>query len=303
MASLVARFRDDPRLLAQALSEQSLFADAKPLVVEILPLVTVQELPLGQTLITQGAADNDLYFILAGELSIVVNGRPLARRQPKEHVGEMSMIDPSATRSASVIAIAESVIAKISETDFSRIAARNPDLWRLMAVTLTNRLRQRNNLVIERRERPVLFIGFSSEALPIATALAECLGSEPFEVRLWTDSVFEPSKVNIEALEAQIRLSDFAVLVLTPDDKLTSRGTDYPSPRDNIVFELGLFMGSVGRNRTFLLRARGANLKIPSDLHGIVPLEYDPDNAKPLSDRVASAADGLRRIIAKLGPL
>ena len=45
--------------------------------------------------------------------------------------------------------------------------------------------------------------------------------------------------------------TDFAVLVLTPDDITLSRGTTIASPRDNAIFELGLFMGTNGRNRTF----------------------------------------------------
>ncbi len=160
-----------------------------------------------------------------------------------------------------MISLTESVVAKISESQFSAIAAKHPDLWRKIALTLSKRLRQRNNLVQERRERSLLFIGSSSEALPLATALQGCFDLRSMDVRLWTDSVFTPSKVNIEALEIQVQLSDFAVLVLTPDDRLVTRGTHYPAPRDNVIFELGLFMGSAGRERTFLLKARGDDLK------------------------------------------
>jgi predicted nucleotide-binding protein len=215
----------------------------------------------------------------------------------------MALVDPSARRAATVISLTESVVAKISEPRFSAIAAKHPDLWRKVALTLSRRLRQRNNLVVERRERPLLFIGSSSEALPLATAMADCFSRDPVDVRLWTDSVFTPSKVNIEALEIQARLSHFAVLALTPDDRLVTRGTDYPAPRDNVIFELGLFMGSAGRERTFLLKPRGDDLKIPTDLLGIIPLEYEPDASKPPAECINTAADELRHAISKLGPL
>jgi predicted nucleotide-binding protein len=46
---------------------------------------------------------------------------------------------------------------------------------------------------------------------------------------------------------------DFAILVLTPDDLTQSRGKQQPSPRDNVVFELGLFIGALGRDRVFMV--------------------------------------------------
>lgn len=303
MPTLLDRFQgeDGKRLLAQLLGEQLIFIGAPTLAAKLLPSTTLVGLQAGDTLIEQNAADNDVYFVLSGELSIVVNGRPIARRRPGEHVGEMALVDPAARRSASVIALEESVVAKVRESDFSRIAAGQPDLWRRVAQTLARRLHQRNHLVTERRRNPLLFIGSSSEALPLATALAESFAGDVFEVRLWTDSVFKPSKANIEALEAQIKLSDFAVLVLTPDDKVTSRGSEQLAPRDNIVFELGLFMGAVGRNRTFLLTARGTDVKIPTDLLGITPLQYVPDSRKSFADQIANVTKDLREIVLELG--
>ena len=69
---------------------------------------------------------------------------------------------------------------------------------------------------------------------------------------------------------------DFAVMVLSPDDLIESRGQSYASPRDNVLFELGLFMGRFGRSRVFIVHEEGQeeNLKLPSDLAGIEMSPY-----------------------------
>ena len=88
----------------------------------------------------------------------------------------------------------------------------------------------------------------------------------PIVVKIWTDDVFEASSFPIESLERELQRVDFAVLVLSPDDKVISRDIATDAPRDNIVFELGLFMGALGHNRTFLIYPHGIDIMIPTDL-------------------------------------
>jgi hypothetical protein len=101
------------------------------------------------------------------------------------------------------------------------------------------------------------------------------------EVRPWTGE-FELTKTYIEALEVALDTSDFAVLVLTPDDLTRSRKTEKRSPRDNVVFELGLFFGRLGRERCFLIQQRGLGLKLPSDLLGIEPAQFSNPRGRGL---------------------
>ena len=73
---------------------------------------------------------------------------------------------------------------------------------------------------------------------------------------------------------------DFAVFVFAQDDWTTKGGSPETgvgeaSPRDNVVFEAGLFGGALGIRRTFILHANGA--KLPSDLLGLTTIRYDPD--------------------------
>jgi CRP/FNR family transcriptional regulator, cyclic AMP receptor protein len=213
----------------------------------------------------------------------------------------MALVDATTVRSATVSAITGVLVAKITKRNFSAIADRHPVLWQRIALELADRLRQRNKFITLRRERPVLFIGSSRESLDVATKIQTALLRNKITVNLWSKSVFTASQVNIEALEAQIPETDFAALVLSSDDKVTSRRTRSDAPRDNVVFELGLFMGGLGRHRTFLVKPRGVDLKVPTDLLGVIPIEYDTGPASTLTKRLHPACAELTKIITTTG--
>ena len=101
----------------------------------------------GAMLIEESAPDNDIYFILAGKVSIKVHGREVAVRTAGQHIGEMAMLNPSQRRSTSVIAMEEVVAARLSAASFIKIADGNPRLWRNIARELADRLRQRNRYI------------------------------------------------------------------------------------------------------------------------------------------------------------
>ena len=47
--------------------------------------------------------------------------------------------------------------------------------------------------------------------------------------------------------------ADFAAFIISPDDTVISRDAENLAPRDNVIFELGLFMGVLNRQRVFLI--------------------------------------------------
>lgn len=120
--------------------------------------------------------------------------------------------------------------------------------------------------------KPSLFVGSSSEGIEVARAIQDQLGGDA-EVTLWSDSLFELGKATLESLVELTNRFDFAVLVLSPDDIATIRGRTTPTPRDNVVFEFGLFMGRLGRERTFAVCDRA--LPVWNDLAGITMALYD----------------------------
>ena len=222
----------------------------------------------GETIIEEYGADNDLYLIMTGSVSIRVLGREIAVRTDGQQIGEMALVDPGQPRSASAVAVGEVVVVRLAAPEFVRLADSNSGLWKNIARILAARLRQRNRFIKPVNQRPVLFIGCSGESLHIGRAVQSALDHDPIVVELWTDGVFKASTFPMESLERELPKVDFAVLVLSPDDTLVSRGTASDAPRDNLLLELGLFMGALGRHRTFILCPRGHDLKIPSDIWG-----------------------------------
>ena len=287
--------------LVSALRKQIIIHDNEILSMELADQAELLQLELEDELIVQDNVDDEIYFILAGRLAIVVNGREVAIRNSGQHVGEMALIDPSARRSASVVAIEQTVVAKISEASFRLLADKYPRVWQLIAVELSERLRQRNQLVVSTNPRPVLFVGSSKESLPIARAIQSNLDYDDFVVRLWTDGVFGASQFLIIELEKQIQEADFALLVLGPDDEVLSRNEKSAAPRDNVIFELGLFMGALSHERTFMIIPRGCDLKIPTDLLGLTPMDYESGDLNDLASSLAPACNQLRSIINKVG--
>src|SRR6266436_4260953 len=100
--------------------------------------------------------------------------------------------------------------------------------------------------------KPSIFIGSSSEALPIAKAVHEDLAKE-FLPDLWSDNLFELGEDTLTNLLRFVQCYDFAVLVISDDDVTISRKSTQTSPRDNVILELGLFLGALGRRRAFVV--------------------------------------------------
>ncbi len=300
---MISRFRgtENRDRLISVIRQQTIIHDNENLSIELADQAEILQFEPEEDLITQGDADNDIYFILAGRVSIVVNGREVAIRESGEHIGEMALIDPSARRSASAITIEQTVVAKISETAFRPLANKCPRVWQLIATELVKRLQQRNRLVASTNPRPVLFIGSSTESLEVARAIRSNFDHDDFVVNLWTDRVFGPSQFPITELEKQVQEADFAVLVLGTDDLVKSRNEEFDAPRDNVILELGLSIGALSHERTFMVVPRGCNIKIPSDLFGLTPLDYRLGNSDDFISLLGPACDQLRDIIHKIG--
>ena len=120
-----------------------------------------------------------------------------------------------------------------------------------------------------------LFVGSASESLDVAYAVQEEL-DRALEVTVWTQGLFEPSRTTMESLADQPKRFDAALFVFTPDDAAILRGEPKRIVRDNVIFELGLFIGALGRKQTFILLPRDVvDLHLPSDLAGVTPLDYN----------------------------
>lgn len=294
------------RLLAKELADQMIVHGNNAIADELLQVSELKELQPGDVLISQDCEENDIYFIISGRFNIEANGRLVAVRHSRTHVGEMSLIDSKARRCATVKAAEKSVVAKVTEPEFSRIAATFPDLWRRIAVELCGRLRNRNELIRRPNELPNIFICSSAESLTVAEQIQVGLDHHRSIVKIWTDQVFGPTKHTMEDLEREVVTADYAIAVVMGEDVVRSRKQQSNAPRDNVVFELGLFMGQIGRERTFMVVPRGIELKMPSDILGLTPLSFvpptDPTNASLWSAALGPICTQIKTVINKLGP-
>ena len=289
-------------LAVDALRNQPVIGSVSDLAEQVYYSADVLGFCKSSTIIEESAPDNDIYFILSGAVSIRVAGREIAERTAGQTIGEMSVVDPGQPRSASVVAKSEVVTARIPAVEFVALASTEPRLWRNLARVLAGRLRQRNRYVSPINRHPVLFIGCSTESLDIGRSIQSALAYDDIEAKLWTDNIFAASSFAIESLGRELQKSDFAALVLSPDDIAISRQETVEAPRDNMIFELGLFMGALGRKRTFLVCPRDLDLKIPTDLIGLTPMTYNPDPLWNPAAAVASVSNEIRSIILRTGP-
>lgn len=124
-----------------------------------------------------------------------------------------------------------------------------------------------------------VFIGSSSEHIDYAEAVQIRLSYEKdFAPICWSQGVFKPANYPLEDLLIQLGKMSFGIFVLAPDDFVEQRGKKYATVRDNVLFEMGLYYGALGRCRTFFIAPKKAEgdleFRIPSDLTGINYEEY-----------------------------
>lgn len=149
-------------------------------------------------------------------------------------------------------------------------------------------------------DKPRIFLGSSGKQEKLLQALTRGL-EEVAHVEPWTTS-FSPGTTTLERLLELTHEVDFAAFAFARDDWTTASppespptGSSQASPRDNVVFEAGLFGGVLGMRRTFILHASGA--KLPSDLLGLTCVRYEA--ATPSEMRAVN--EKLRKAIEKEG--
>jgi hypothetical protein len=151
-------------------------------------------------------------------------------------------------------------------------------------------------------EKPGIFLGSSGKQKKLLDSLTRGL-EDIANVHPWT-TVFNPGTTTLDRLVELTREVDFAAFVFARDDWTTAAPTAAPagsaqaSPRDNVVFEAGLFGGVLGMHRTFILHANES--KLPTDLLGLTAVRYD-DALTPAAMRTVNQK--LRTTIETVGRL
>ncbi len=260
------------------------------------------EFKAGDVLISEGGEDNHVFFLVSGNVSVVVKGQEVRQLKTGDHVGEMAAIEPSQRRSASVIAVDTVVAVKMTGSSFSALADSFPPLiWRSVAQELSRRLFDRNKHMPTPNEKPRMFIMSSVEGLGVANEIQAGLQHDVLAT-VWPNGVFWAGGYPLESLETAVAESDFGVAVALFEDIVeTARGDRNATIRDNVLFELGMFMGRLGRRRSILVFPKLKGLVLPSDLHGLTPASYTPGDAKDLPALLGPVCTQIRKIVQQLG--
>lgn len=150
--------------------------------------------------------------------------------------------------------------------------------------------------------KPKLFVGSSREALGIADAVHENLHYE-VEVTVWDQGIFNLSESAVDSLLETLDRMDFGVFIFALDDVVNIRGQENRAARDNVVFELGLYIGRLGRQRAFVfLPQEHGDLRLPTDIVGMTTAIYESDRSDDnLVSATAVACNQARRRIQELG--
>ena len=149
-------------------------------------------------------------------------------------------------------------------------------------------------------DKPRIFLGSSGQQAKLLDALTHGL-EDIARVEPWTTS-FNPGTTTLDRLVELSKEVDFAAFVFAQDDWTKSSASQSPqagqaAPRDNVVFEAGLFGGALGMRRTFILHSNGA--KLPTDLLGLTSIRYGgttPAEVKVINQK-------LRKAIEDQGPV
>ena len=145
------------------------------------------------------------------------------------------------------------------------------------------------------------FIGSSSEGQEVALAIQQCLDKN-VESEVWTQGAFLLMKDYLDSLMDFGAKYDIAIIVLTGDEIVSSRNVEGVAPRDNVIMEIGFFMGTLGRNRTFIVCEEGTNLLLPSYLNGISLATFKKPTNGNLLSAVSRACMMINKSLRHLRP-
>jgi hypothetical protein len=147
-------------------------------------------------------------------------------------------------------------------------------------------------------KKPHVFLGCSSEAKDIGTAIQYEL-RDTADVKVFHQGLFEPGNTVLETIMTFRFRFDFAIFLATPDDKTTTRKRRTVTPRDNVVFELGVMMGYLGPKKAIVVTAM-KDLKLPSDLAGLTDVRLTPQETENTPQAmVATASYEIRAAIKR----
>lgn len=148
------------------------------------------------------------------------------------------------------------------------------------------------------KDNPQIFIASSVEGLEVAYAVQELLENNA-ECTVWDQGVYEPSSYTMPELIERLNITDYGIFVFSIDDTAKIRGEEEGVVRDNVILELGLFMGAIGQKNCFIIIPSSCKkIHLPTDLAGMTMLKYnDKRNDGNVVAALGPAVQRIRNVI------
>lgn len=146
--------------------------------------------------------------------------------------------------------------------------------------------------------KPELFIASSVEGLDVAYVIQNLLQYDA-ECTVWDQGVFKPSSYTVKDLLTMLSRMNYGIFVFSAADDLVIRGEKEKAVRDNVLFELGMFMGVLGQSNCFIVMPNNdGDIHIPTDLIGINLLKYDNNRRDGnIKAALGPAVNEIKRVI------
>lgn len=241
----------------------------------------------GDVLVQQGDTANAMFIVVSGRFAVLLEGRttPISEIGPSQPIGEIAFLS-GGTRTATVVALRDSLVLRLDRERFERLTAGNPALWRLITVALARRVADLNAarpVPPDPRPRTLALIRAGGTAIPqpFIKRLAETLATpsqkrkvhgrrvrvvDPDNARelIAKDGSFDTAEATAAFNDLE-RTSDFVVYVA--GDALDA-WSDKAIRQADIVLEVGVFDADANINP---LEARAAEL-LPASSRRLVLL-------------------------------
>lgn len=137
--------------------------------------------------------------------------------------------------------------------------------------------------------KPKIFIGSSTAGYPVAQKVKKYL-AKVGDCFLWKEpNMWEPNRSTFDNLLRMVAYFDFGIFVATADDVTYTNKKIVVEPRDNVILEMALFLGAMGRDKSFLLVESG--IKLPSDFDGIYMPRFEKNNDQLIKNACSEYAN------------
>src|SRR5690242_8508798 len=123
-----------------------------------------------------------------------------------------------------------------------------------------------------------VFIGSSTNGLNTAKAIGSNLVhslNDKAEICCWDEDVFIDEQPFLNNLEIIKNSFDFAIIVIDPEDLPGDKDQFHESPMESLLLQVGLFVGSIGIERTFVICALSIKARLSLMYKGLRLITFD----------------------------